>query len=603
MLHERITALFTLLQCTNTDIARYAGCSTGNISKLKSGYRVPRADSRSIQALARGVCRYADYENELSVLGELCGTEDTSPEKLIPALIAWLYGTDEITLPARPPEPKSKRTRAIQRHSFGERLDAAMTRMKISNRQLAALLNIDASLVSRYRSGIYSPHGNERLAEKLAEKLAELAGKTGRAEDLAALCAVEAKALDGDAVARWLYGGAAEAGDAAMARRLLQSLDDFPLGGGQAAPAPEVPAPEEQPVYRGTKGLREAVVRFLTQAAREGGELLLYSDEPMDWMSGDRAYFALWAALMKRCIASGVHIRIIHNVDREGPEMVDAIRGWLPLYVSGRIEPYVFRRERNTRFCHTVFLHVGHACIRGFFPAGSREDRWYDYVTEPAHLELLRREYSEMLAAATPFLRVYSPEQAEEYHALISERQGETGFLLQSLPLFTMPEGLPERMARRAGLRGKEKASILEFCARQRAFFRQLLDRGGVQLLLSLDGTVPEQASFPLELADRSLRYTPEDYASHLEATALLVERERNFHLTLLPEAPFREIQLVVRKDAVTVLRSHRPSGAFVFLNPTLTESVKAYFSLLMGEHPADRRSLAETLRGWKPEE
>jgi len=601
MLHERITALFTLLQCSNTDIARCAGCSSGNISKLKSGYRVPKAGSRSILNLARGVCRYADYENELSVLGELCGTEDTTPERLIPALIAWLYETDEITLPARAAEPKSKRIRAILRQSFGERLDAAMTRLEISNRQLANLLNIDASLVSRYRSGIYSPHGNERLSEKLAEKLTELARKAGLEGELAALCSVEADDLDGEQVARWLYDTAPEAGDTAVARRLLQSLDDF-RPASQPGPEPgESPTPETQPAYRGTEGLREAVVRFLTQAARTGGELLLYSDEPMDWMSGDRDYFALWAALMKRCIASGVRIRIIHNVDREGPEMVDAIRGWLPLYVSGQIEPYVFRRERNTRFCHTVFLHAGHACIRGFYPAGSKEDRWYDYVTDPTHLELLRREYSQMLSAATPFLRVYFPERAEEYHGMFSDRTGETGFLLRSLPVCTMPEGLPERMADRAGLRGEDRSSLLECCARQRSRFRQLLDGDGVQMILCLPEQVPALADLSLELADFSLPYTPEDYAEHLEAVASLAERERNFHLTLLPQGPFREIQLAVRKDAVSVLRSHGPLGAFVFLNPTLTESVRAYFSLLMEEYPSDRRSMAEALRGRKP--
>ena len=32
MLSERITAIFTLLHCNNTEIARYAGCSSGNIS-------------------------------------------------------------------------------------------------------------------------------------------------------------------------------------------------------------------------------------------------------------------------------------------------------------------------------------------------------------------------------------------------------------------------------------------------------------------------------------------------------------------------------------------------------------------------------------------
>ena len=73
MLSERITELFGLLQCTNTDIARFAGCSPSNISRLKSGLRVPDRGSLSILRLARGVYLYADYENLLGLLSELCG--------------------------------------------------------------------------------------------------------------------------------------------------------------------------------------------------------------------------------------------------------------------------------------------------------------------------------------------------------------------------------------------------------------------------------------------------------------------------------------------------------------------------------------------------
>ena len=51
MLSERITAIFTLLHCNNTEIARYAGCSSGNISKLKTGRRSPKSSSPSIASL------------------------------------------------------------------------------------------------------------------------------------------------------------------------------------------------------------------------------------------------------------------------------------------------------------------------------------------------------------------------------------------------------------------------------------------------------------------------------------------------------------------------------------------------------------------------
>ena len=99
MLSERISTLFALLQCNNVDIARYAGCSPSSISHLRTGNREPKPSSRTVAAFAAGVFGYADYENLLPSLCELCGAADTARETVLPALTAWLYGTGTVAPP------------------------------------------------------------------------------------------------------------------------------------------------------------------------------------------------------------------------------------------------------------------------------------------------------------------------------------------------------------------------------------------------------------------------------------------------------------------------------------------------------------------------
>ena len=599
MLSDRITALFTLLGCKNTDIARYAGCSSGNISKLKTGNRAPKPESRSIAALADGVYGYADYENMLPALQTLCGCGDMTRDSLIPALIAWLYETDEIVLPSNAAAPKSRRMQALRRQTFGQRLDRAAALLGISNGRLARLLNLDVSLISRYRSGIYSPEGNSRLAEKLSDVLLSDAERTGKTAALADLCGAQAEHLDTDAVSSWLYDLSPEEDSAAIAQVLLRSLDTFSPGGALPGAVPDMPETQDAAVYFGTDGLRSAVVRFLTDAAREGGELLLYSDEPMDWMTGDRGYFALWASLMARCVNNGVRIKIIHNVDRVDTEMIDAIRGWLPLYISGRIEPFVFRKSRNPRFFHTVFLHTGHACIHGFFPADGGESRWYEYITDKKRLDLLAPEYGAMLSAAAPFLKVYPASAGEEYRAFCSGRKGERLFLLSGFPVFTMPEALLEKILDRVQMEESRRNAVLSLYSRMRAQFWESLRQDAVNLIFCPGGDDAAQGrriNFSLELADLSIEYTQEEYAQHICAVMELVRKEKNFHLTLLPEPPFRDIQIAMPGDAVSVLRSFSPYAAFVFLNPTLTRSVSDYLSMLIENHAEDRQTTLEKL-------
>ena len=599
MLSERIHTLFALLGCSNTDIARFAGCSSGNISKLKTGNREPKPSSRSIAAFANGVYGYADYENMLSALQELCGCADMTRDSIIPALIAWLYGTGEIALPVRTAAPTSKRLRTQRRKSFGDRLDRAVTLLGLSNSQLASLLNVDVSLVSRYRSGIYSPHGNERLAAKLSDALVSRAKRSGTTAELAALCDTDEEHFDTDVLSAWLYDASVEEDSTAMAQVLLQSLDKFTPGGISIGAAREIPEVLEDAFYYGTEGLRSAVIRFLRDAAEEGGELLLYSDEPMDWMAGDRAYFTLWASLMAKCVNHGVRIKIIHNVDRVDTEMVDAIRGWLPLYISGRIEPFVFRKTRNARFYHTVFLRSGGACIHGFFPAEGRESRWYEYLTDKRRLALMEREYSAMLSVASPFLKVYNASVREEYRSYCTEKQGTRTFLLSGFPVFTMPEELLKHIVKRVQMPHALKSSVLSLYRHLRRDFQDLLERDAVNLILCpAEGPAGQsrKINFALELLELSVDYTEDEYAQHVSAVMDLVRQERNFHLTLLPETPFRDIQIAMPGDTVSVLRCDEPYAAFVFNNPTLTGSVSDYLSLLIEKYATDRHTTMEAL-------
>ena len=599
MLSQRITALFHLLQCTNSDIARYAECSPSNISRLKSGLREPEPDSRAIQRLARGIYRYADYENMLSPLCQLCGVDGTQPDALIPAIIAWLYGDQAYRMPQEV-TPKSKREEVSRLQRFGDRLDRAMTLLDYTNGRLAADLNVDASLISRYRAGIYHPNRNAVIRRHLVELLFARADKLGRTDVLAGLCGADETALSPDALSEWMYAPG-EPPFTEIAESLLRSIESFVPGRGMPAAPPRIPSIRRQPRYWGTEGLRSAVVRFLTDAARAGGELLLYSDEPMDWMSADPEYFALWAALMVACVQKGVRIKIIHNVDRGGAEMVSAITGWFPLYMSGMIEPYVFSRAKNPRFYHTVFLRPDGAGILGFFPAEAGEDRWYDYITDREQLRALQAGYHAMLGSASPFLKTYPADRADAFWAYYMEQTDKTAAILSGLSLATLPENLLRQMLAREDISQAQRDKALAFHHASREHLSQLMKGGELHELLCLpdprdirEGKVC--VNFEAEMNGLRLAYTSEAYAAHIDAAKELIRREKNYHITLLPQAPFQGLQVFAAKDGVAVIRCKAPFFAFVFHNATLAQSVAYYCDHLTEQYATDRFTAVQTL-------
>ena len=665
MLSSRISKLFRLLQCTNTDIARFAGCSPSNISRLKSGMRDVGPDSRSVRRLVEGVYRYADYENMMTVLCELCGTEDRRADTLIPALLDWLYAESDFS-PTRTVIPRSKKTQEIRLRSFGDRLDQTMILVELSNSLLASALNVDDSLVSRYRSGIYHPNRNERIKERLSEILLLQAKKKNRDSELADLCGINVKDLNTEALTEWLFG-VEENSASAIAETLFRSIDMF--APGETLPVPgdatwanepgvhtaapshpgdvtwanepgvrtaapshpgDVTLPNEPGIhtaasslpndvawanepdeeissnppeirYWGDEGLRRAVVRFLTNAAREGGELLLYSDEPMDWLASDPAYFARWAAMMTECIQSGVSIKIIHNIDRT--DMISAIRGWFPLYISGMIVPYIFRKVRNPRFNHTVFLRPNREAILGFFPAEHREPRWYDYISDERQLETIAASYQTMLSGASPFLKIYPVSRSNIFRRFFMNIQIDKCLsILSGLSIGTMPTELLEQMLTRAHIAGPSREEILAVHQMRRRKLHEILSFDSVDEVLCLpsreavlQGKV--RVNLSAELLDIPLFYTPEEYAAHASAVLSLVDREKNYHLTLLPQNPFRDLQVCIMHDTAAVMRCGEPLAAFVLTNRLLVDSVREYASTLIRQYGTDRGQVMAALK------
>ena len=599
MLSQRITDLFHLLQCTNSDIARYADCSPSNISRLKSGLRSPEPGSRSLVRLAQGIYRYAEEEDILPLLREVCGTEDTEMETLVPGIIRWLYDEQAYQMPSGI-QPRSQREQARRLRNFGMRLDRIMTLLEYTNGRLAADLNVDASLVSRYRAGIYHPNRNVQIRARLPALLLARAEKLERLDALAELSGTEPGALSEAGLASWLYASGRNQ-FSEIAESILRSMDAFVPGQGIQSGAPEIPDVPEVPRYWGTDGLRQAVVRFLQDTAREGGELLLYSDEPMEWMSGDREYFTLWAYLMVRCIQKGVRMRIIHNLERGSAEMASAISGWFPLYSSGMIEPYVFSRSRNPRFCHTVFLRPDSAGILGVFPTDAGENRWYEYIEDPERLTSLIGGFHVMLHGATPFLRTYAAGDPEVFRALTPGRSLKASSILSGLSVGSMPETLPERILSRAGIRDSWKDRAVAYARTAREQMRQALERGELYETLCLPQPEDVRAgrvrvNLEMETGGLSLNYTVQEYAEHLSSVSELLRQQERYHVTLLHFTPFQDLQVYALQDAVAVIRCNTPCAAFVFENSTLVESVAGYCETLRTQFATEKENVLRVL-------
>ena len=427
---DKLNLLMETLDASGTQIAAFAGFDRSNISHFRRGSKTPKPSGRTARKLVLGLCRYAESKGMKETLCSIAGTSpDLSEEVLCRKLSGWLF--EGLLDPAADKNSAGGTGRVIAFQSFADRLDAAMTLASLSNIRLSQMICVDASLISRYRSGERSPRSNPDLAAQISEILWQRIQKSEKMPELLQLMHTPGGEVSENEFANWLcqFDTPIDSG-ASSAEKLLKKFDSysaeisFPLPSFSEA-APESVLRSRKDRYDGTEGLRTAVIRFLGNVVLSGArELYLYSDQNMEWMTGDQEFLMKWAALMSACVKSGVRIRIIHNIDRNLQEMSDAITSWLPLYMSGMIESFYSRKKNDGKFTHTLFLCPGYACINAWHVTGAEAGGIYHYDTDPKILSFLESSFQELLAFSLPLVRIIPVSADHLYGGIILLKDG-----------------------------------------------------------------------------------------------------------------------------------------------------------------------------------
>jgi len=389
MFAERLDRIISGLEANNSLIADHTGLDRTTVSRLRNGKRIPKIGGTVVYKLVDGLVKYAVKNGKSELLCNLTGLSlDLGQRELKDGLVKWLSIEDY----ERKTISSVDSQKENREQSFGERFDISMKLAKVSNISLSRRVNVDASLISRYRSGARSPRENSEILLRIGDTLWDNIRKNDALTSLAKIIGVSGPKITKDCYLKWLFEILEYSNrDIHAAQKLLYIIDSYPVGGldvkgmNGASGMGDLSGIsfEKKESYHGLKGLREAVIRFLVTAVQNGAESLwLYSDQNMEWMLQDPEFMLKWKLLMAACVKKGILIRIIHNIDRNGEELMEAVGLWMPLYMSGCIEPYFCTKSRDARFSHTLFLSPGMFCIESFNVSGLEDEGIYHFYED-----------------------------------------------------------------------------------------------------------------------------------------------------------------------------------------------------------------------------
>ena len=593
---EQLNEYITRLDCRGKELAEAAGLSAPSLSRYRTGERTPGRGSAVLTALS----------DALADMAKAKALPDMDADTLYSAFLQCdeYAGTDKKML--------------------RENFNALIEVMGLSVAKLCRCANYDPSAIFRFRRGERQPAEPEQFAAAVASYVSREMDGPAQREVAAAVASYVSREMDGPAqreVAAALLGCAAEdLGDrAAYCRRVqdwllgshapredsvsrfLTKLDEFDLNAYIRSvhfDELKVPvAPFQLPTSRSYSGLRQMMdseLDFMKAAvlSRSTEPVFMYSDMPMTEMAQDPEFPKKWMFGMALLLKKGLRLQIIHNIDRNLPEMMLGLESFIPMYMTGQIEPYYFKAPQGGVFLH--FLRVsGTAALTGEAVSGHHSEGRYYLTNNRAEVAYYRRRADALLENAKPLMEIYRADGASRLNAFLladSRTPGRRRCVLSAPPLYTADPAFLAAVLQRHDVPAPDQERILAHAKSRREQAETILrDNEMVLALPQLTEEAFERYPMSLPLSEsfyeRDIPYTYQEYLEHVDQTEQFAAVHPRCRLELTADSTFRNLQIVMHEGRwAMVSKEKSPAIHFVIRHAKLRSAIESFEPPLVEE-------------------
>ena len=558
---ECLNSYIEKLNCSGKELANNCGISETIISRYRKGDRIPTANSEYLKKLSDGIAKTSMEK----------GLAELKPNEVYQRLLE--------ALPKENPDI-----------FYYQKFDLLLKELEINVSKMAAALHYDASYISKIRTGKRVPSDPAVFAENVSGYIARNCQGEEELKKIASVTACDARQLENQencflALQKWLCLAEFEKTD--YISSFLQKMDEFNLDTYIRAihfdsfKVPKVPF--QLPIskhYYGLKEMREGELDFLkhTVLAKSMEPLHLCSDMPVEDMAQDEEFARKYMFGLAMVLKKGLHIHIIHDVERPMKDMMLGLENWIPLYMTGQISPYYLKGIQNKVYSH-LHYSSGQAAMTGDCISGHHENAHYYLTSHKEEVERCRKNTEYLLKKASPLMDIYREDKKEQLYDFLekdSTIEGSRRRILAAPPLFAIPEQLLREILHNNQIGKKMCDRILETQKAQKSRMENIFTHSVVTDELS-EVTSMEYDKYPVALPvadcflEQDIVLTFQEYTECITATKEYASRQENYNFRLTRVKSFHNIQITCHEEKwCMVSKNKAPSIHFVIHHPKL---------------------------------
>ena len=284
----------------------------------------------------------------------------------------------------------------------------------ISGMEMAEVLHVDSSLISKWRTNKRKFRANSQIFEQMIEYVMSL-DKASEYAEIRMLLEDEypdAETAGKDRLKiylkKWLI-------KAVKAENTEISVQDFISSETKT---------DKVSIYKfkGAQGKRDCILSLLRMGAglEASQEIWCSLDKSQGWFLENEQYIEEWTEANKKFLDGGNEIYVVHPMSRKSDQLEKSLLVWLPLYLTGKVYPY-FREERYGEYIEKACVVLKDHAAMVQYSAKTDQNEAITYLSDDKEtvqglLEVMQKQ----LKMAAPCFRMYYREDSETYMDFLS---------------------------------------------------------------------------------------------------------------------------------------------------------------------------------------
>ena len=556
------------LSCSSQDLVTASGLSSTVISRYRKGERSPNLKSKHLDQLVNGLYTISCTKN----IG--LDKED-------------IYNTLSDSL----------NDINIEFEQLSKNFNSIVSALDINIADLARFIGYDASFLSRIRNGNRRPAKPQDFIESVCNFVVTKYSSSDNKNTIAILLSCDPNELKNNTdyllkLSNWFATNISS--DNKYISDFLNNLDTFDLNQYIKAihfdelKIPFVPFYKTSSRnYYGIEEMKKGELDFFkaTVLSKSSDPVFMCSDMPMEDMAKDIDFGKKWMFAIAMTLKKGLHLNIIHNLDRPFNEMMLGLESWIPIYMTGQVSPFYLKGTPNSIYCHLNYVSGNVAlngeCITDYHATGK-----YYLTTAKSEVAYYKEKAKNLLNKSQSLMEIYRIENKNDFKTFLSSfSKSSSNFrrILSSLPIHTISDELLLNILKRNKISDSNIKHIINFVKEEKKLMEDILKKNiFLDEVCELSKEDFENQSFSLSLSndfsEEKIYYNYEEYKQHLKLTKEYERALKNYKLSISEHSTFKNIQILINENNwVMISKDTSPSIHFVIKHPKLRNAIENF--------------------------